>query len=115
MIRRIPQRTKEDCVLSVVAMAMGPPYTYERVLRDSAQFRKTEDCKFLAWWERYLVREGFKIEYRRFAELYRLADFNGNVRGILGMEIPHLRRRHVVEVDELGIVDPADGAPDHVS
>jgi hypothetical protein len=31
------------------------------------------------------------------------------------MDIPHLERRHVVAVDELGILDPADGAPDHIS
>jgi hypothetical protein len=31
------------------------------------------------------------------------------------MDIPRLRWRHVVAVDELGIVDPAAGAPEHIS
>jgi hypothetical protein len=30
------------------------------------------------------------------------------------MSIPYLQRGHVVAADELGIVDPADGGPDHV-
>jgi len=30
------------------------------------------------------------------------------------MDIPHLRKAHVVAADEMGIVDPADNAPDHV-
>ena len=34
--------------------------------------------------------------------------------GMLAMDIPHLKRTHVVAVDELGVVDPADNAPDHV-
>ena len=33
---------------------------------------------------------------------------------MLGMDIPHLNRGHIVAVDEFGVVDPADNAPDHV-
>ena len=52
MITRIPQRTKDDCTICVVAMVMGPPYTYERVLEDSSKYPKsTADGKFPAWWE----------------------------------------------------------------
>jgi len=36
------------------------------------------------------------------------------VLGILRMDIPSLRAAHVVAVDEIGVVDPADNAPDHV-
>ena len=64
----------------------------------------TAGGKFLAWWEIYLDREGFEKAYRLFADLDQLPDFIGNVRGILGMDIPHLERRHVVAVDELGIL-----------
>jgi hypothetical protein len=116
MIQRIPQRTKDDCAICAVAMVMGQPYTYERVLKDSADFpMTTAGGKSLAWWEIYLVREGFEKAYQPFADLYRLPDASGNVRGILGMNIPHLRWRHVVAVDEQGIVDPATGAPEHIS
>ena len=30
------------------------------------------------------------------------------------MDIPHLSRGHIVAVNELGVVDPADNAPNHV-
>ena len=40
-ITRIPQRTKDDCTICVVAMVMGPPYTYERVLEDSSKYPKS--------------------------------------------------------------------------
>ena len=97
-------------------MVVGQPYSYEKVLRDSAQFpMTTAGGKFLAWWEIYLDREGFEKAYRPFADLDQLPDFSGNVRGILGIDIPHLEGRHVVAVDELGILDPADGAPDYIS
>jgi hypothetical protein len=35
--------------------------------------------------------------------------------GILTMSIPRLQRGHIVAVDRMGIVDPADGAPAHES
>jgi hypothetical protein len=66
MIQRIPQRTKDDCAICTVAMVMSQPYTYERVLKDSADFSMTTvDGKFLAWWEIYLVREGFEKAFGR--------------------------------------------------
>jgi hypothetical protein len=33
--------------------------------------------------------------------------------GLLGIDIPHLKAGHIVAVDELGVIDPADDAPDH--
>jgi hypothetical protein len=30
------------------------------------------------------------------------------------MDVPHLKVGHIVAVDELGIVDPANGSPDHI-
>ena len=38
----------------------------------------------------------------------------GNVLGMLGMDIPYLKAAHIVAVDEIGVVDPADNAPDHL-
>jgi hypothetical protein len=90
-------------------------YTYERVLIDSAKYPTlTTDGKFLAWWEFYLRDEGFEFVYCRFNGLYALSDYAGEVVGLLGMDIPHLQRGHIVAVDELGVVDPADNAPDHI-
>jgi hypothetical protein len=40
--------------------------------------------------------------------------YGGDVVGMLGLDIPHLNRGHIVAVDEIGVVDPADNAPDHV-
>ena len=99
-------------------MVMDHPYTYERVLADSqqAKYPKSDGAgKFLAWWELYLRDEGFYTEYRSFNDLYSLPRFGGEVVGLLTMDDPGLRMGHVVAVDELGVVDPADNAPDHVA
>jgi hypothetical protein len=116
MINRIPQRTKTDCAICVVAMVMGLPYTYERVLEDSYKYSQAAtDGKFLAWWETYLHDEGFETCSCHFDGLYALAGYRGGVFGILGMDIPHLRAGHIVAVDEIGVVDPADNAPEHIA
>lgn len=115
MIIRIPQRTPDDCAICTVAMAMGTPYTYERVLADSAKYPKTtSDGKFSAWWETYFRDEGFDSFYCYFDGLWALGQYGGAVAGMLGMDIAHLRSMHIVAVDELGVVDPADNAPEHV-
>ncbi len=94
---------------------MGDPYTYERVLHDSASFPAVSaDGKFPAWWEGYLSNNGFQLTYRRFLDLYDLPRFGGSVVGLLHMTHHRLRKGHIVAVDELGIVDPADGAGDHI-
>jgi hypothetical protein len=50
MIVRIPQRSENDCAICTVAMVMGPPYSYERVLADSNRYPKvSSDGKFLSW------------------------------------------------------------------
>ena len=116
MISRIRQRTKADCALCVVAMVMGQPYTYERVLADSLRYPKWDsDGKFPAWWETYLREQGFKAVYCSCSQLPLISTFGGNVVAVLGMNIPSHEASHVVAVDECGVVDPADGAPDHVS
>jgi hypothetical protein len=115
MIVRIPQRTKDDCAICAVAMVMGSSYSYERVLFDSNKYSKiTVDGKFLAWWELYLRDEGFESIYCRFNGLYALNQCKGDVVGLLGMDIPHLQRGHIVAVDEFGVIDPADNAPEHI-
>jgi hypothetical protein len=116
MIVRIPQRTQDDCVICAVAMVMGPPYTYERVLEASHKYPKiSADGKFPSWWETYFRDEGFESSYCQFNGLCRLSDFSGSIVRMLGMDIPTLRRAHIVAVDEVGVIDPADNAPDHVS
>jgi len=64
---------------------------------------------------RYLVDEGFQTVYRPFLDLYKLSDFGGGVLGILVLMNDRLRKGHVVAVDEIGIIDPADNSPDHVA
>ena len=115
MITRIPQRTKDDCAVCTVAMVMGHPYSYERVLQDSSKYPKiSPDGKFSSWWETYLRDEGFDTCYCHFNGLYALPDCGGSPVGLLGMDIPHLSAGHIVAVDEIGVVDPADNAPDHI-
>lgn len=117
MIIRMAQRNRDDCAICALAMVMGHPYTYERVLVDSqqAKYPKSNGVgKFLAWWELYLRDEGFYSEYRSFNDLYSLTRFGGGVLGLVTMDVPRLGASHIVAVDELGVVDPADNAPDHV-
>ena len=116
MIVRIPQREQDDCVISAVAMIMGPPYTYDRVLMDSGNYEQIcPDGMFPAWWETYLRNEGFQFAYRPFMELYNLIHHRGRVVGLLNMDFPHLNKGHIVAVDEVGVIDPADGSPDHIA
>jgi hypothetical protein len=115
MLRRVAQRTQSDCVICVLAMVMGWPYSYERVLRDSEKYLKEVDGKFLGWWDYYLADEGFQIVLRPFSDLYELPRFAGKVVGLLNLSFPHLQQGHIVAVDEMGVVDPADGSPDHIN
>jgi hypothetical protein len=115
MIGRIPQRTKDDCAICTVAMVMGPPYSYECVLADGTKYSKiSSDGKFSAWWETYFSDEGFEGFYCYFGGPDALGQYGGAVVGMVGMDIPHLNRGHIVAVDEFGLVDPADNAPNHV-
>jgi hypothetical protein len=112
MIERIPQRSMDDCVTCVVAMVMG--YPYERVLRDSDRYEQQNSSgKFLEWWVEYIQHQGRRVQFRPFMEAYDLWKRPRQV-GILGMTVPHLKRRHVAAVDMAGVVDPADGSPDHI-
>jgi hypothetical protein len=89
-------------------------YSYEHVLRDSAKYpKRSEEGMFYAWWEIYLSEEGFQVEYLPFMELYNLPLYEGRMVGLLGLDIPRLQYAHVVAVDELGVVDPADNSPPH--
>jgi hypothetical protein len=115
MIIRIPQRTQDDCAICTVAMVMGHPYSYERVLAETVRYPKTSaDGTFYAWWETYFRDEGFDSTYCHFDGLRALGMYGGDVVRMLGMDIPHLNRGHIVAVDEIGAVDPADNAPDHL-
>lgn len=73
----------------------------------------SSDGKFSAWWETYFRDEGFEGIYCYFDGLHALGQYGGAVVGMLGMDIPRLNRGHIVAVDEFGVVDPADNAPDH--
>jgi len=113
MIQRIPQRTKDDCAICTVAMVMGQPYTYERVLNDSARYPKlTENGRFICWWQFYLEHEGFQTAWMPLSDLGALPS---GVRAIIGMDVPRLRRTHIAAVDELWVIDPADGAPPYIT
>lgn len=57
--------------------------------------------------------QGFDAIYCLNSSLYRLPETLG-VAGIVGMDIPHLRKAHVVAADEMGIVDSADNETDHI-
>ena len=114
MIERIAQRGQTDCAICAVAMAMGGPYSYERVLADADRYENVSpEGKYYAWWEGYIRDERFRAVYRPFMDLYQLNAFHGNVVGLLGFDFPHLQQGHLVCVDEVGVIDPADGGADH--
>jgi hypothetical protein len=84
MITHIPQRAMPDCAICTLAMVMGGPYGYERVLTDSAKYpQQTNNGKFYPWWNRYLNDEGFLTRYRPFNDVYALPHYGGAVVGIL--------------------------------
>jgi len=94
-------------------MVMG--YTYERVQNDSMSYEKQNNKgKFLEWWVEYIQHQGLRIEFRPFMEAYNLWKSHDRTVGILGMTVPDQRRRHVVAVDSAGVIDPADGFPEHM-
>ncbi|MGA8616397.1 MAG: hypothetical protein WB760_32825 [Xanthobacteraceae bacterium] len=122
MIERIPQRGMDDCAICVAAMVMGSPYSYERVLQDSNKYSKIDaEGKFIPWWETYLIDEGFSLQRWRWSETdlgsiaLAITMLLEDTAGILTMSVPHLKRGHIVAVDRMGIVDPADDAPAHES
>jgi hypothetical protein len=98
MLLAISQRTTDDCVVRVLAMVMGPPYDYERVLQDSARYQKvTANGKFLGWWDTYLKDEGFKVEYRLLPGLRSLT---AEPPRMLVFRKPLDNAGHVVAVDQ---------------
>ena len=114
MLARIGQRTKADCSICVTAMVTG--LSYEQVVADSARYETVSpEGKFYAWWEPYLRDLGFRFAYRPFMDLYKLQAFRGSTVGILGLSFPHLKAGHVVAVDEIGVIDPADGGLEHMT
>lgn len=101
-----------DCVICVVAMVTG--YSYEQVLKDSEHYTKHDAEGKFEWWVEYIQHEGRTVQRSPFIEAFNLWKSPRRTVGILGMDIPHLKRAHVAAVDAAGVVDPADGFPDHL-
>jgi hypothetical protein len=85
-------------------------------LRDSTRYDKQNSMgKFIEWWMPYMHEQGLRVALRPFMDAYSLwRSPEGRTVGILGMTLPHLKRRHVAAVDAAGVIDPADGFPDHL-
>jgi hypothetical protein len=118
-MERISQRSQDDCAVCAVAMVIGPPYTYERVLRDSEKYPRTDsDGHFLAWWKDYLSDEGFEAEHMPFSDARSFSDLISipeDSRAMLVFQIPHLRTGHVVAIDQSGVIDPQDDPAEYRS
>jgi hypothetical protein len=119
VMEKISQRTKDDCVICVLAMVMGPPYTYERVVQDSKKYQWTDkEGRSLAWWIDYLKEEGFEIEQRPLSDLKLfsdLASLPGDSRAMLVFQIPHMKMGHIVAIDRFGVIDPQDHPAEYTS
>ena len=111
VLRRIPQRSQDDCAICAVGMVLG--YSYERVEADRARFAHFDDTT--AWWEHYLLDEGHVNEYRPLADLSVVQAASAPVVGLLVMETRRLQAAHVVAIDEVGVLDPSDGFPEHMA
>jgi hypothetical protein len=109
-MEKISQRTEDDCVICVLAMVMGPPYNYERVLQDSKKYRRTDDKgRTVAWWKDYLEDEGFEIEHRPLSDSRSFSDLASlpeNSRAMLVFRMPHLKIGHIVAIDRCGVIEP---------
>ncbi len=112
MMEKISQRTEDDCVICVLAMVMGPPYNYERVLQDSKKYRRTDDQgRTFAWWKDYLEDEGFEVKHRPLSDLRSFSDLASlpeNSRAMLVFRIPHRKIGHIVAIDRFGVIDPQE-------
>src|SRR5215472_13324994 len=112
MMERISQRTEDDCVICVLAMVMGQPYTYEKVLEDSTSYSRTDDQgHFIPWWKDYLIDEGFEVEMRPLSDSKSFSDLKslaGDSRAMLTFQIPRMRIGHIVAIDRFGVIDPMD-------
>jgi hypothetical protein len=118
-MEKISQRTGNDCVICVLAMVMGPPYTYEKVLQGSEKYSKTNAAgQTVAWWKDYLKDEGFEIEIRPLSDpksFSDLASLPKDNRAMLVFEIPHRNIGHIVAVDRFGVIDPQDNPAEYKS
>jgi len=108
---RIDQRTMDDCAICTVAMVLGD--TYEQVFADRWGRYAQVDNK-TSWWELYFDEEGRRVKYLPLAERKVVQVNDSNVLGVLGLSHPTARKGHVVVLDELGVVDPATGLPEHM-
>ena len=110
-VARINQRERDDCAICTVAMVLS--YPYERVREDRIRRYGHFDDK-TAWWERYFQDEGRAVAYLPLSQLQVVQGKDSDVLGVLVASNPALEAAHVVVVDEDGVVDPADGCPDHL-
>jgi hypothetical protein len=114
MLTRIPQRTRSDCQIAVVATVMGQPYTYDRVLADSKRYPKfNSDGSVSAWWETYLHDSGYRNEYRDLSEADAVIG-TGKIGGILMLAPAAGRIGHVVAIDEYGFINPSTNWPERI-
>lgn len=111
ILERVPQRSRHDCAICAVAMVLG--CAYERVEADRATLTQFDDKT--AWWEHYLLDAGCPNVYRPLAEIGALLVADTPMVGLLAMESRRLQAGHVVALDQVGVLDPSDGFPEHMS
>lgn len=115
-MEKISQRTGDDCLICVLAMVMGPPYTYEIVSEDSKKYRRRGDQMLtMASAKDYLINEGFEVEDRPLSDLRtfsNLASLPDNTRAMLFFRTrPQIG--HVVAIDRGRVIDPEDDSVEY--
>jgi hypothetical protein len=118
-MEKISQRAGNDCVICVLTMVMGRPYTYEKVLQGSEKYVRTNAAGHtVTWCKDYLNDEGFEIEIRPLLdpELFSdLASLLKDSRAMLVFEIPHMKIGHTVAIDRFGVIDPQNHPAEYKS
>lgn len=107
-LKRVEQQRENDCTIAVVASVMGPPFTYERVLRDNPGYAQDKS----AWWETYLWKAGFPNRYYPVSCLHFAQ--REEIVGILTLVPIQGQTGHVVAIDELGVINPAMRWPERL-
>ena len=86
-------------------------YAYERVEADRTELAQFDDRT--AWWEHYLWDAGCPNGYRPLADIDVVLAVGTPLVGLLAMQSHRHEAAHVVANDEVGVLDPSDGFPEH--
>jgi hypothetical protein len=69
----------------------------------------------MSWWTEYLLEQGHPYEYRPLSDIYLVQTAGATVVGLIVLQNYWIQVAHIVAIDEMGVLDPSDGLPDHMA